>query len=76
MTITRPFPASMQLWLWTRFFRMRRTPRMQSLLCGLFEGGSGSNWTTQRAIYEDPVITTVDGMLQMLECPCYAVLWR
>ena len=26
--------------------------------------------------YEDPVITTVDGMLQMLECPCYEVLWR
>ena len=27
-------------------------------------------------MYENPVVTTVDGMLQMLECPCYAVLWR
>ena len=25
---------------------------------------------------DDPVIASVDGMLQMLECPCYASLWR
>ena len=25
---------------------------------------------------DEPAITTVDGMLQMLECPCYAALWR
>ena len=26
--------------------------------------------------YDEPVIATVDGMLQMVECSCYAPLWR
>ena len=33
-------------------------------------------WVDHAEYCEDAIITTVDGMLQMLECPCYAALWR